>query len=93
MLKTGGSISGRDVVKLYDRLKDGLIKKGKENLFNNKDTCPKEFTDKDRTFDYKELKEKYFLLADIDKSWHDFFILKQQEKKLETNQTLCLMMI
>ena len=26
-LKTGGSISGRDVVKLYDRLKDGLLKK------------------------------------------------------------------
>ena len=81
VLKTGGSISGRDVVKLYDRLKDGLIKKGKKTYLSNKDTCPKEFTDKDRTFDYKELKEKYFLLADIDKSWHDCLTFETTRKK------------
>jgi len=81
VLKTGGSISGRDVVKLYDRLKDGLIKKGKKTYLSNKDTCPKEFTDKDRTFDYKELKEKYFLLADVDKSWHDCLTFETTRKK------------
>ena len=80
-LKTGGSISGKYVVKLYDRLKDGLIKKGKKTYLSNKDTCPKEFTDKDRTFDYKELKEKYFLLADMDKSWHDCLTFETTRKK------------
>ena len=47
--------------------------KGKETYLKKKDTCPKEFTDKDRAIDYKELKERYYLKADIDKSWHNAF--------------------
>tara|TARA_R110002020_G_scaffold257139_1_gene470755 strand:+ start:1631 stop:3337 length:1707 start_codon:yes stop_codon:yes gene_type:complete len=81
VLKTGGSISGKEVVKLFDRLKDGLIKKGKKTFLTNKDTCPKEFTEKDRTFGYVELKERYYLLADIDKSWHDCLTFETTRKK------------
>jgi len=81
ILKTGGSISGKDVIKLYGRLKDGLIKKGKKTFLTNKDTCPDEFSNKDKKFSYEELKNKYYLLADINEPWHECLTFETKRKK------------
>ena len=85
-LRSGRGIKGKDVIHMYGRLIDGLLVEGKKTYLTKKETCPKEFADKDKLFTYKELKDRYYLLADIDKPWHEVFYFETTRIKAPNNK-------
>lgn len=85
-LRAGEGIRGKDVIQMYARLIDGLLVEGKKTYLTKKETCPKEFSDKDKKFTYQELKDKYYLLADINKPWHEVFYFQTTRVKGPNNK-------
>ena len=54
-------------MRLIEDLKPGLVKHGKKGALTKLDTCPEEFKDKTNVYSFSDLKEKYYVLADINK--------------------------
>ena len=72
-LKAGDGLNGKGVRTLITHLNPGLVQRGKKSALINLDTCPEEFKDGEARFTFKDLSEKYFVLADIHKPWFDVF--------------------
>jgi superfamily I DNA/RNA helicase len=72
-LKAGDGIKGTDVRTLIEHFKPGLVQRGKKSALINLNTCPDEFKDYEARFTFKDLSEKYYVLADINKMWFDVF--------------------
>ena len=86
-LKKGQSIttdeeftSGQRIMRLIEDLKPGLVKHGKKGALTKLDTCPEEFKDKTMSYSFSDLKEKYYVLADINKPWHEVFLFSTSRK-------------
>ena len=80
-LKIGTGVNGKEVRTLIERFKPGLVQRGKKGALTHPDTCPDEFKDPDQLFTFKDLSEKYFILADINKPWFDVFNFTTTRKK------------
>ena len=73
-LQEGHSIKGPDYIKMVGSLDaKKYISDRKKTALINKDTSPPELWDKNNLFSYEDLKTKYYLNADINKSWHEVF--------------------
>ena len=80
ILKAGDGINGKDVRTLVTNLRPGLVQRGKKSALINLDTCPDEFKDHEARFTFKDLSEKYYILADINKPWFDVFSFSTTRK-------------
>ena len=67
-------------MRLIEDLKPGLVKHGKKGALTKLDTCPEEFKDKTNSYSFSDLKEKYYVLADINKPWHEVFYFSTSRK-------------
>tara|TARA_R100000750_G_scaffold58684_1_gene46574 strand:- start:59 stop:820 length:762 start_codon:yes stop_codon:yes gene_type:complete len=76
----GDLTSGQRVMRLIEDLKPGLVKHGKKGALTKLDTCPEEFKDKTKSYSFSDLKEKYYVLADINKLWHEVFYFPTSRK-------------
>jgi len=72
-LKIGDGINGQDVRALITHLNPGLVQRGKKSALIDSNTCPDEFNDGEARFTFKDLSEKHYVLADINKPWFDVF--------------------
>jgi len=72
-LKTGDGLVGKEVRALITHLNPGLVQRGKKSALIDPNTCPDEFNDPEARFTFKDLSEKYYVLANINKSWFDVF--------------------
>ena len=80
-ITTGGDLtSGQRIMRLIEDLKTGLVKHGKKGALTKLDTCPEEFKDKTNSYSFSDLKEKYYVLADINKPWHEVFYFSTTRK-------------
>ena len=77
-LQKGEGIKGTEVMKLIKEFKEDLVLYGKKTALTNTNLCPPEFLDKEKLFTFSMLKENYFVLADIKKSWFDIFNFKSK---------------
>jgi len=77
-LQKGEGIKGTEVMKLIKEFREDLVVYGKKTALTNTNLCPPEFLDESKLFTFSMLKEKYFVLADIKKSWFDIFIFKSK---------------
>ena len=80
-LKAGEGLNGKEVRALIKYLNPGLVQRGKKSALINSDTCPEEFKDGEARFTFKDLSEKYYVLADIHKSWFDVFRFTTTRKR------------
>ena len=76
----GDLTSGQRIMRLIEDLKPGLVKHGKKGALTKLDTCPEEFKDKTKSYSFSDLKEKYYVLADINKLWHEVFCFPTSRK-------------
>jgi len=76
----GDLSSGKLIIRLIEDLKPGLVKHGKKGALTKLDTCPEEFKDKTNSYSFSDLKEKYYVLADINKPWHEVFYFSTSRK-------------
>ena len=76
----GDLSSGKLIIRLIEDLKPGLVKHGKKGALTKLDTCPEEFKDKTNSYSFSDLKEKYYVLADINKPWHEVFYFSTTRK-------------
>ena len=76
----GDLTSGLRIMRLIEDLKPGLVKHGKKGALTKLDTCPEEFKDKTNSYSFSDLKEKYYVLADINKLWHEVFYFPTSRK-------------
>jgi superfamily I DNA/RNA helicase len=76
----GDLTSGQRVMRLIEDLKPGLVEHGKKGALTKLDTCPEEFKDKTKSYSFSDLKEKYYVLADINKAWHEVFYFSTSRK-------------
>ena len=72
--------SGQRIMRLIEDLKPGLVQHGKKGALTKLDTCPEEFKDKTNSYSFSDLKEKYYVLADINKPWHEVFSFSTSRK-------------
>jgi DNA helicase-2/ATP-dependent DNA helicase PcrA len=84
MLKNGYGIKAKYLIEIIKYFKRGLVKHGKKEALTDLNTCPEEFKDPKNLFTYKDMSEKYFILADINKSWFDVFNFTTSRKKDKT---------
>ena len=80
IMTEGDLTSGQRIMRLIEDLKPGLVKHGKKGALTKLDTCPEEFKDKTNTYSFSTLKEKYYVLADINKLWHEVFYFPTTRK-------------
>ena len=80
LLKNGEGINGKDTRTLIEYLNPGLVQRGKKSALINLDTCPEEFKDNEERFTFKNLNEKYYVLADIQKPWFEVFTFSTSRK-------------
>jgi superfamily I DNA/RNA helicase len=76
----GDLSSGKLIIRLIEDLKPGLVKHGKKGALTKLDTCPEEFKDKTNSYSFSDLKEKYYVLADINKPWYEVFYFSTTRK-------------
>ena len=76
----GDLTSGQRVMRLIEDLQPGLVKHGKKGALTKLDTSPEEFKDKTNSYSFSDLKEKYYVLADINKPWHEVFYFSTSRK-------------
>mgnify|MGYP003665205902 FL=1 len=81
MLQKGMGIHGTYLAKLAEELKPGLIKHGMKQVLTDRNLWPNEFTDKNITYTFKEIQEKFKVLADIKKEWNEVFYFTTKRKK------------
>ena len=73
-LQEGHPIKGTGYIKMVKSLDaKKFISERKKTALINKDTAPPELYDTNNLFSYEDLKTKYYLNADINKSWHEIF--------------------
>ena len=80
-LKKGVGLNGKEVRNVIEFFKPGLVQRGKKTALITPDLCPEEFHNPDNRFTFTDLKEKYFILADIHKPWFDVFNFTTSRKK------------
>ena len=76
----GDLTSGQRIMRLIEDLNPGLVQHGKKGALTKLDTCPEEFKDKTNSYSFSDLKEKYYVLADINKPWHEVFLFSTTRK-------------
>jgi superfamily I DNA/RNA helicase len=81
MLKNGIAIRGPYIAKLADVLKPGLVKYGMKKALTDKNLWPKEFTDKNVTYTFKQIQDQFKVLADINKKWYEVFNFTTKRKQ------------
>ncbi len=81
----GDLTSGQRIMRLIEDLKPGLVQHGKKGALTKLDTCPEEFKDKTNSYSFSDLKEKYYVLADINKPWHEVFYFPTTRKASSKN--------
>jgi len=84
MLQNGHGIKGKYLIEIIKFFKRGLVRHGKKEALTDLNTCPEEFKDKNMFFNFKDMKEKYFILADINKPWFEIFNFTTTRKKDKT---------
>ena len=72
-LQKGEGLKGPVGSRLIKPLKENLVKFGKKTALTNTNRWPEAFKNPDNLFTFKDLKEKYYVLADINKEWFDVF--------------------
>jgi len=85
IMTEGDLTSGQRIMRLIEHLKPGLVQHGKKGALTKLDTCPEEFKDKTNSYSFSDLKEKYYVLADINKPWHEVFYFPTTRKASSKN--------